>query len=777
MERGISLNSARSVLDHLEGDDIEIIPVYYDYKRKPYRISKAQLYSNTPSDFDFKLHQSAVDLTEPTLVKLLRTIDIVFPVMHGPFGEDGGIQAFLEKHKIPFIGSGSVACKKAFDKFIANQFLRANGFYTMSSVVLKIYHKDHHKIVSNFFGEYKITRAIVKPASGGSSIGVFSVSTIDEAIDKTDLIFSKRMDTRVVIEPFATGKEFTVIVLQNRFNLPVAIIPTEIETDYKEHQIFDFRKKYLPTRQVAYHCPPRFSTEIIERIQNDAEQIFTLFGMKDFGRFDGWVLPDGRVWFCDLNPISGMEQNSFLFQQASRVGFSHKDILRYILRHACHRYNIPFPVSNDVTTKKLRPVHVLFGGKTSERQVSLMSGTNAWLKLKRSKHYTPKPFLLDLQNKVWELPYALTLNHTVEEIAYNCARFRIAKKQLGRLEQKVKLRLGLVENDATEELFQPQKMTLAKFAKISPFVFIGLHGGLGEDGTMQKLLKKYCAKFNGSDELASKLCLDKWSTSKFIENLRIDGLRVPPGKLVDVSTPDLNSDRSSRLLWKRLRRELEAETLIVKPRADGCSSGVVHLFSPGDLVKYVDLLKKRTHTIPKNTFRGQTDIVEMPLEPIDDLLFEKFITTDAVRVKNKKLKYVRKTGWVEITVGLLEENKEIRVLNPSITIAEGEVLTVEEKFQGGTGVNLTPPPESIVHPKAVNHTKDLVEKLARAVGMRGYGRIDAFMHVKTGNLIVIEVNTLPGLTPSTVLFHQALAETPPIFPSDFLERLIENKGY
>src|SRR3989338_5978059 len=92
-ERGISLNSARSVLDHLESGDIDIIPIYFDSRKRPYKISKAQLYSNTPADFDFKLRQTATPLTEKTLIKFLRSADITFPIMHGPFGEDGGIQS------------------------------------------------------------------------------------------------------------------------------------------------------------------------------------------------------------------------------------------------------------------------------------------------------------------------------------------------------------------------------------------------------------------------------------------------------------------------------------------------------------------------------------------------------------------------------------------------------------------------------------------------------------------------------------------------------------
>ena len=113
LERGISLNSARSVLDHLSDESIEIVPIYFDHKKKAYKISKEQLYSNSPSDFDFKLKQSGIALTNDSLVKLLKACDVTFPAMHGPFGEDGEIQAFLEKNKIPFIGSSSESCKNA----------------------------------------------------------------------------------------------------------------------------------------------------------------------------------------------------------------------------------------------------------------------------------------------------------------------------------------------------------------------------------------------------------------------------------------------------------------------------------------------------------------------------------------------------------------------------------------------------------------------------------------------------------------------------------------
>lgn len=776
LERGISLNSARSVLDHLENDRIEIVPIYFNQKKKAYKISTNQLYSNNPSDFDFKLADHSSPLNDKSLVKLLKSTNIVMPAMHGPFGEDGQIQAFLEKNGIPFVGSSSRSCKMAFDKYEANKIISEKGFFTLPDALLKIYSKDNKKTIKEFFKKHRIKRAIVKPSTGGSSIGAFSVSSETEASEKANLIFSKRIDTRVVLEPFAEGREFTVIVLQNSLGLPVALVPSEIEMAYHEGRIFDFRRKYLPTNQVKYHCPPKFAPETTERIRREAAQIFHLFALNDFARFDGWVFANGEIWFSDFNTISGMEQNSFLFQQSSLLGMSHSDLLSYVVGNSCRRQGINFPTPNGENKKiNRKSVSVIFGGQTSERQVSLMSGTNVWLKLRKSKIYEPKPYLLDFENNVWELPYTLILNHTVEEIIENAKE---AQKEWGKNEaliNQVKEELKLSIGETPEPFFPPKKISLGKFIEKSEFVFLGLHGGDGENGNFQKLLTRAGVKFNGSGEKISRLCMNKYDTGNFIRKAKIAGANVAPQKVI--FTKEIK-EHDTKEVWNKLKRELFSKTIIAKPKDDGCSTGVAHLYRESDFRNYLKFLLENKSFIPRGILKNQNNVIEMPVNRAKEILFEKFIDTDLVSVKNHKLKYRRKSGFVEVTIGLLEEaGGKMRAFNPSITIAEGEVLSLEEKFQGGTGINLTPPPKEIIKPKATEKAKKLAEILARKIGLKNYARIDAFMNVSTDALLVIEVNTLPGLTPSTVFYHQALAENPPISPLQLLEKIIKNSGY
>ncbi len=769
LERGISLNSARSVLDHLQDETIEIVPFYFDPNRKTYKISKSQLYSNTPSDFDFKLKKNAESLSQELFIRELKKCDIAFPVMHGLMGEDGEIQELFEKNNIPFIASPSSACKIAYNKFDANTFLNKNGLFTLPSLQLSKKYKKN--VVSDFFKKYDIKKAIVKPATGGSSIGVCVAYTSNDVHASAQNIFKKGIDTKVVIEPFAKGREFTVIVVGNQKQNPVSLVPIEIEISYKDNAVFDFRKKYLPTHGTTYHQPPRFSDEIVVEIQKQAERIFKLVGMRDFARLDGWLLDSGEIWFSDINPISGMEQNSFLFQSGARVGFSHRDILRYIVRTACVRYGIAFPKQRR-TSHKRKLVNVIFGGSTSERQVSLMSGTNVWLKLRGSKIYEPKPYILDFKNNVWELPYSCILSHTVEEILATVENATRIENKLKFFRKRIHKKLGLIKGDASEIFFLPKMQTLQNFIKKSPFVFIGLHGGAGEDGTLQALLEKLSVRYNGPSSLISHICMDKFITGEKIRDLRIDGVYTAKQQIVEI-----NKIKNTVVLWKRLCLNLGSKTLIVKPRGDGCSSGIVRLFNAKDLASYVSFAKRGVTTIPAGTFKNQKEIIDMPHKKVSELLFENFVETDKITVDGVRLHHVKRTGWLEVTVGVVSKGIDINVMNPSLTVAEGEVLSVEEKFQGGTGVNITPPPEDVISKRILDKIKQRIGAVAKGVGITGYSRIDAFVNCKTGEVLVIEINTLPGLTPSTVIYHQALAEPKPLFPTQFLESIIKNKGY
>jgi len=421
----------------------------------------------------------------------------------------------------------------------------------------------------------------------------------------------------------------------------------------------------------------------------------------------------------------------------------------------------------------LQKIYVLFGGNTAERQVSVMSGTNIWLKLQGSQKYKASPFFLTPDMKVCTLPYTFALSHTAEEILSNCQEATTIHERLAPYIANTRQRLGL-EKSLHEIPNTLESVPLASFISIAKhdnaFVFIGLHGGMGEDGRLQQMLDEAGVAYTGSGPTASALCMDKLKTAECLEQAGSKAQGLPKISIDLRNSPDITA------IWNQALEKFKniSGALIIKPRSDGCSAGVVRLYSIDDFATYLHLLKKKVSYIPSDTLTNQPNIIEISPETGTEFILEPFIETDELQIDQATLKHKKTTGWLELTIGVLEKKETYYALNPSITIAQNHVLTVEEKFQGGTGVNLTPPPTSVVSTYQTQYIRKTLEDVAKILGIKDYVRIDLFFNHKTNQIIIIEANSLPALTPSTVIYHQALAENPPIPPRQFLEQIIDN---
>ena len=790
LERGISLNSVRSFYDNVgSSKEVDIKVIFIDINLDKYFVDKTFLYSNTTSDFDFKLTTESKKLTDNEFLSALKEADLVVPVIHGVYGEDGTIQKIFEENNIPFVASGSEACEKMYNKANAeNLILQKYGFKSIPKLILNEHENELESKINEFYSVNKLTKTVIKPIKGGSSFGVVCAGDAEDCLSKCRL----QLETygEILIEAFCEGREFTVLILQNPEGKPVALIPTEIEVkgqsevlsrdvvqeNHKkasdENSFFTTRRKYLPTNETHYYNPPRFSRELIQKIRGESEQLFKLIGAKDFVRIDGWILKDGDVYFSDFNPISGMEQNSFLFQQGAKVGFTHKSILNYILSSSAKRQGLKLPDDLSKEKSQKKRVNILLGGITSERQISLMSGSNVWLKLLNSNLYEPHPYLLTAQDnefKVLPLSYDIILNHTVEEIIYQDKTRKELKNEKS-LVQIVREELGLDLNST------PDYVTLAEFIKDSKnqdaYVFLGLHGGFGENGSIQKILEDNELLFNGSGSAASKLCMDKYKTGEVVDSLQLPNFRTARKLTFSVRELIETIQREDvKVYWQNLVNTLKCDRIVVKPRQDGCSTGVVILTDEQELKKYLDFFINKIDTAPEGTFKMHSGPVTLGVHNTH-LIFEEYIGVDKISISNGKLVYSKPVGWVELTIGVLEKKGVYHALNPSITIADSGVLSLEEKFQGGTGVNITPPPEYIINSELVENLKRDTEKLCERIGIKDYCRIDVFVNSTTGEIIIIEINTLPALTPSTVLFQQVGKETPAMSPLEFLEKII-----
>ena len=772
LERGISLNSVRSFYDNIgKSDKINIKVIFIDLHLNKYFVDETFLYSNTTSDFDFKLANECEKLSEEEFVSTLKGASLVMPVIHGAYGEDGTIQKILEENNIPFVASGSKACDMMYSKANAEtQILNKHNFKSIPKLILSKNEPGISEKIKEFYEKFNLSKVVIKPVKGGSSFGVVLAENLQQCQEKAICELENYGD--ILIEEFCKGREFTVLILQNFEGKPVALIPTEIEVknaadsekDIKEN-FFTTRRKYLPTNETHYYNPPRFPASIIEKIRHQAENLFEIAGAKDFLRIDGWLFDDGEIYFSDFNPISGMEQNSFLFQQGAKIGFTHKGILEYILRSSAKRQGVYFPENGGK-----KRVNILLGGITSERQVSLMSGSNVWLKLLNSKLYEPHPYLMIMENgeyKVSPLTYDIILNHTVEEVIY---QHRAKQNETQSLKTQIREKLGLEEKLE----FIPLKDFIKRSKLQDAYVFLGLHGGFGEGGGIQELLEKEGVPFNGSKSEAAKLCMDKFETGKVVDSLKLPSLRTAKKTFVTIDElKKIANSNDYENYWNELTKEFGADKVIIKPRKDGCSTGVVVLTSAEEFKKYVEFFTLGIDIAPEGTFKMHSGPITLGVHN-REILIEEYIEVDKISIVDNKIIYESPVKWVELTIGVLETKGKYHALSPSITIANSGVLSLEEKFQGGTGVNITPPPEYIIANEITAKLKNYMEKLCEKVGVKDYCRIDVFVNGETGEIIVIEINTLPALTSSTVIFQQAGKENPPLNPLGLLEKIISN---
>ncbi|KAL9256034.1 D-alanine--D-alanine ligase-like protein [Drosera capensis] len=824
VERGISLSSARLVLDHLQSDYTRVSCYYIDTELNAFAISPAQVYSNTPADFDFKLGSlargfpSLSDFSE----HLAASVDIVFPVIHGYFGEDGGLQEILEKSKVPYVDTRSNECRIAFDKYEASLELDKQGFFTVPSLLVKGSELNESGLAAWFQQNQLDTRAgkvVVKLARAGSSIDVTVAYGVADAFKKAHEIISEGIDDKVVVEIFLdSGREFTAIVLDVGNGVdcqPVALPPIESISCSELYSLC------YGSVQVSYHTPPHFCLDVMASIREGASLLFERLGLCDFARIDGWYLPSpapvsfsgqkfgrtnsGFVLFTDINLISGMEQISFLVQQASKVGLSHPTILRSIVLHACKRFhNLSFyddkpryllGRSNNPPSKQsfqhekpVRKVFVIFGGDTSERQLEvipcLLAPTTSLYKEKDDKE------LCMSSKSIWNLLCSLVLRHTTEEVLTACieasepvqaAVSSELRKQvmndllIGLREQKWFSGFDVSEEQAVRYLLKDW-IELAKLVQAT--VFIAVHGGIGEDGTLQSLLEAEGVPYTGlsSSSLCSTCCT--LHAYVFLDLV-----------LFDVEGPGVQALVATSLALKHLC----------------CGSGSLCEGIAGQAVKNSSkqLFKAKVASSACDTFLfafifftfctlQAHGTIEMSNPLPKHLIFEPFIETDEIKVSSKshQLIWEGKSRWVGVTVGVIGKCGSMHALSPSSTVKEsGEVLSLEEKFQGGTGINLTPPPASIMRfvgrnflnwisstrmsvtvivfysiEEALKKCKRRIELIAGTLQLERFSRIDAFVNVDSGEVLVIEVNTVPGMTPSTVLIHQALAEQPPMYP-------------
>lgn len=248
--------------------------------------------------------------------------DVVFIAMHGAWGEDGALQAILESLGLPYTGSGMLASALAMDKVRAGLMFERVGLKTPSTVVLE--RGDSYSDSELSFP------CIVKPADGGSSVGVALVS--DEEVLNEKIRDAFQYAERVLVQPYITGMEVTCGVLE-KDGVARALPPTEIVAE----RFFDYEAKYAAGKAEEI-TPARLAEETRAKIQEYALRAHHVLGCRGFSRTDMIVAPDD-MYVLETNTIPGLTQNSLLPKAAEVDGISFPQLLEIMIDSATYSKN------------------------------------------------------------------------------------------------------------------------------------------------------------------------------------------------------------------------------------------------------------------------------------------------------------------------------------------------------------------------------------------------------------------------------------------------------
>lgn len=258
----------------------------------------------------------------------LKRLDVVFPVLHGSFGEDGTVQGLLELSGIPFVGCGCAASAMCMDKDIAHSLAEKAGVACPRSLTVYGSGQSAKTLASGVIAEMKDVPFpwFVKPAREGSSFGISHVANAEELAAALDTAL--RYDEKIVIEEEIDGFEVGCAIMGG--NEPVTGVVDAISL---KNGFFDFHEKYtLETAKILLPAPIEDKTA--EEIKNTAIKLYKLFGCKGFARVDLFLNSRGEIIFNEINTIPGLTPHSRYPGMFKAAGTEFSKMIEMLLKEA-----------------------------------------------------------------------------------------------------------------------------------------------------------------------------------------------------------------------------------------------------------------------------------------------------------------------------------------------------------------------------------------------------------------------------------------------------------
>lgn len=348
-EHEVSIRSARAVIEAIDTSKYEVVPIAITKSGNwlgPSASAKLLPKGTQRRLLPRALGQSKADLAiigEPSRRGLVRLdgsgkaepLDVVFPVLHGTFGEDGTIQGLLEMAAVPFVGCGTLASSCGMDKITMKALFRDAGLPICNYIwfLRSEFEREAEKVLRRVAKQIGFP-AFVKPANLGSSVGV------SKATDKTSLAkaieLAARYDRKVIVEEAVEGREIECAVIGN--DDPQASLPGEYVIHEESARFLDYTEKYSSTGHVEFVVPARVSKAVIKRIQKMAVTAYKAIDGSGLSRVDFFLRPEGQLLVNEINTMPGLTDVSGFPKMWEASGVPFPQIIDQLIERALERH-------------------------------------------------------------------------------------------------------------------------------------------------------------------------------------------------------------------------------------------------------------------------------------------------------------------------------------------------------------------------------------------------------------------------------------------------------
>ncbi len=338
-EHEVSLQSAKNVAEAIDRDKYDVALIGIDKSGRWLLPDQSQFLLNAGDPKLIALNrqneenvalvpQSGGELTDLTAGGAHSSIGVIFPILHGPFGEDGTVQGLLKLAGVPFVGAGVLGSAVGMDKDVMKRLLRDEGIPIARFLVLKHNDRTDFEAISDEIG----LPFFVKPANLGSSVGVHKVTdreSFDRAVED-----AFGYDTKVLVEEFIDGRELECAVLGNEN--PEASVVGEI---VPSHDFYSYEAKYIDEHGAALKIPADIPDALSDEIRELAVRTFQTLECEGLGRVDCFLKRDGGLIMNEINTIPGFTKISMYPRLWEASGVSYSELINRLIELAIERFD------------------------------------------------------------------------------------------------------------------------------------------------------------------------------------------------------------------------------------------------------------------------------------------------------------------------------------------------------------------------------------------------------------------------------------------------------